>query len=173
MKLIISSLFLILSGSCVWAQNNNCCKDTMRQPDKYYQCNTTQYEPVCGCDQVTYRNRCAAENWGGLINNGFCLGWTEGTVCGNFDFDFIPSGIVYQPVQFSLFMKTPGSATLYIYNRYGAILYADYFNTTMPGQITSRQISFQFLDVGIYLAVVVVNGERQSKKFGKVINTTQ
>ncbi len=173
MKFTIYCLFLFISISQVSAQNFGCCKDTLRQPDTFFPCYSQQYEPVCGCDQVTYRNRCAAEQWGGLINNGFCLGWTEGTICGNFDFDFIPSGITFQPVQFSLFMKIPGSATLYIYSMQGAVLFSDYFNASFPDQIITRQLDFQSLEIGIYLAIVVVNGEKQSKKFGKVVNTVQ
>ena len=173
MKSVINCLFFILYGSLVMAQSKSCCKDTLRQPDTYYPCNTMEYKPVCGCDLVTYRNSCAAENWGGLINNGFCLGWTEGTICGNFDFDFIPSGITYQPIQFSLYMKNPGSATLNIYNQYGAILSSDYFNASFTDQIITRQLNFQSLEIGIFMAVVVVNGERLTKKFGKLINTTK
>ncbi len=171
MKLLINVFLFILIATDALAQT--CCKDTTRVPDTYFQCNTPQYDPVCGCDLVTYRNSCAAENWGGLINNGSCLGWTYGTVCGNFDFDFIPSGVEYQPVQFSLFMKSTGSATLYIYNRYGALMFTDFFYSSIPAQIISRQIDLQSLEIGIYLAVLIVNGERQSKKFGKVINTTR
>ena len=171
MKLLINVFLFIVIATDAFAQA--CCKDTTRVTDTYFQCNTPQYDPVCGCDLVTYRNSCAAENWGGLINNGFCLGWTYGTVCGNFDFDFIPSGVEYQPVQFSLFMKSTGSATLYIYNRYGALMFTDFFYSSIPAQIISRQIDLQSLEIGIYLAVVIVNGERQSKKFGKVINTTR
>ncbi len=174
MKFIIYCLFLFISITQVYAQNTVCCKDTLRQPDTFFPCNTQQYEPVCGCDQVTYRNRCAAEQWGGLINNGFCLGWTEETVCGNFDFDFIPSGVTNQPVKFSLFMKSTGSASLYIYNRFGALMYTDFFNASSTGIVISGQdINLQSLEIGIYVAVVVVNGERQSKKFGKVLNTTR
>lgn len=171
MKSIINCLLLIIPASGIYAQINNCCIDTTRQPDTYFMCYTPQYEPVCGCDNITYRNSCAAENWGGLINNGFCLGWIERTICGNFDFDFIPSGISYYPVQFSLYMKKPGSATLYIYNRYGGLLGSEYFTASFPDQIIVRELSFQSLEIGVFLAVVVVNGERLTKKFVKIIDT--
>ena len=171
MKLLINVFLFIVLATDAFGQT--CCKDTTRQPDTGFQCNSPQYDPVCGCDLVTYRNSCAAEYWGGLINNGFCLGWTSGTVCGNFDFDFTPSGVGNQPVQFSLFMKSTGSASLYIYNRYGALMFTDFFNYSTPGQPFTREINLQSLEIGIYLAVVIVNGERQSKKFGKVINTTR
>ena len=171
MKLLINVFLFIFLASDAFGQT--CCKDTTRLPDSYFQCNTAQYNPVCGCDLVTYRNSCAAEYWGGLINNGICLGWTSETVCGNFDFDFIPSGVGNQPVQFSLFMKSTGSASLYIYNRYGALMFTEFFNYSTLGPPITRQINLQSLEIGIYVAVVIVNGERQSKKFGKVLNTTR
>src|SRR5689334_16968285 len=54
--------------------------------DTYYKCglgNGYQYDPVCACDGITYRNACAAEHWGG-VNYGF---WVNNTICGNFHFD--------------------------------------------------------------------------------------
>ena len=68
------------------------CKDSTRA-DPYYHCDLP-YQPVCGCDNVTYRNTCAALNWGGIINSGFSLPWTDG-ICQNtnFDFDFVPNPV--------------------------------------------------------------------------------
>ena len=171
MKIILIALtfiFLVIGSN---AQTTNCCKDTIIQPDTFYPCYTPQYEPVCGCDLVTYRNACAAEHWGGLVNNGYCpLGWTDG-ICGNFDFDFIPSGITYQPVQLSIYLKKASSATVYIYNRYGALMSSFYFRTYNSNEIVSSEINFQGFEIGIYLAMVVVNGEQQTKKFGKMIDS--
>ncbi len=174
MKIILTIGFLFLSMIPGYSQYSSCCIDSSRQADPYFQCLTPQYEPVCGCDGITYRNACAAENWGGLINNGFCLGWTSNTICGNFDFDFIPSAVTYFPIQFSLYMKSPGSATLYFYDRMGILtMEPEYFKSTFADQIIQRPIDIQNLEVGIYFMVVVVNGEKQSKMIAKVLDSSE
>ena len=70
-------------------------------------------------------------------------------------------------------MKNPGSATLNIYNQFGSLLSSDYFTASSTDQKITRQLNFQSLDFGIFFAVVTVNGELLTKKFGKLINTTQ
>ena len=51
---------------------------------------------------------------------------------------------------------------------YGRLEYVDLFRSTSPAEIIEKEIPAQNLAQGIYAVVVVVNGEKQWKKFAKV-----
>ncbi|MBW8050985.1 MAG: hypothetical protein FVQ77_11740 [Cytophagales bacterium] len=72
--ILLIGLFVIMSCSCKKDSNipvsssDRCIDTTKINPDS---CCFTIYEPVCGCDSITYANACKAENNGVLY-------WTEG-----------------------------------------------------------------------------------------------
>ncbi len=92
--------------------------------------------------------------------------WTEGS-CESFDFDFYPTAITNDPVQFSLYKKTPGSATLYVYDYMGGLYYTDYFYAPSSNYTYYKELPLQFLLRGIYIVIVESDGEVKYKKFAK------
>jgi hypothetical protein len=165
------------------------CKDST-MVDQYHPCgaNGYSYNPVCGCDNVTYRNECAAQYWGGIINAQLGLNYTQG-VCGNFDFDFAPNPIgrfsggnsdshlhIYVN---SLFNSSSSgiSYSVYLFDVFNKVVYqrdavATSSDNIIQGNAGDNGIPigdfssafFGQLENGVYLLIVSVNGEQKTKK---------
>lgn len=165
-------LLLLLFALNSAAQTTPYCKDTLAM-DPYYQCGLSaggdEYKPVCGCDNVTYRNECAAIHWGGLYN------WTDNTICGTFHIDMRPTAISNNPAKFHAYIRNISnqniSISIYIYDAFGKIKYTWFDATSSDGLYPNPnplEIPVQNLKKGIYILVAIVNNEKQYIKFGKV-----
>ena len=142
------------------------CEDQFRSPDKFH-ITATLYNPVCGCDDQTYRNDDAAYWWGGINY------WTSNTVCGNFDIDLYPTLITAgstDPPHLRIYMKYGGTASMAIYDTFGRFMFEHRFETSQGGMIIPEADPYD-IDVastfpyGIYVLIVSVGGDRLSKKF--------
>lgn len=108
----ISLLYIGLTNE-TYAQN--CIEPTRITP--LYQCNYPRFEPVCGCDGVTYRNQCDAY-WVHGVNE-----WSSG-VCAGVAVDVYPNPVLYNnylniTIQFPEFIQ--GNVTMYVVDMYAKV----------------------------------------------------
>ena len=156
-RLSLIFLFVALNSYRVDAQIIYDCIDTNRI-NPYYNCGDPNYTPVCGCNGVTYRNPCSAFYVGGV-------NYTSNGSCGNFDIDILQNPVAYD-LTLSVYTRNTERVLIQIWNLFGKIVYEYSFNGI---ELSVQQffIETSSWDRGMYLIVVVVNGEPQIKKLVK------
>ncbi|MDP1726469.1 MAG: Kazal-type serine protease inhibitor [Bacteroidota bacterium] len=122
----------------------------------------TDYVPVCGCDQVTYRNQCVAQYRNGVLT------FIEGP-CSGFEFDLFPSFVSQNDVLRVTFVQNTGMpANFFIIDSFGKLVmqrtlpardqFNDPFVFDLPEIIDLRQ--------GTYIVMIYnAKGTYRYKKF--------
>lgn len=106
-------LFFICLANVLIAQD--CLEPTRVTP--LYQCNYPRFEPVCGCDGVTYRNPCDAY-WVHGVNY-----WSSG-VCSGVAVDIYPNPVLannFLNITIQFPELTHGNVTMYIVDMYSKV----------------------------------------------------
>ncbi len=143
LKIVFAFVF-ILSSQIVFAQFD-CIESSRIQPT--FQCNDAAYIPVCGCNNVTYRNQCEAYN-----NYGVNF-WKSG-VCSGIDLDFYPN-----PVSNASFLTINLSHTEFVYAN-ADVKIVDMYGKVWVQRIINNFNKTQFqqdvttLPTGIYVLLV-------------------
>ena len=126
---------LLFAALSIKAQNPGTyqptCIDTTLTNFNSNPCYGNSYEPVCGCDNVTYRNECMAKA-AGIVNNSF----TQGS-CEFMDFDFYPNPVATAgQLKVKVLCKGISDINVWIFDMYFRQLY--------------YQVSRQYADVELY-----------------------
>jgi hypothetical protein len=156
LKLIVLFLFIGLANE-IDAQN--CIEPARISP--FYRCNYPRFEPVCGCDGVTYRNQCEAY-WGNGVNT-----WNFG-VCEGMAADLYPNPILYNEainitIQFPEF--TTSDVSFYIVDMYAKVRLQRIFNYTNRIELSLESYS---IPPGVYtLVITTTSGLYEYIKFIK------
>lgn len=82
--MIKHTLLIALSILCFEIKAQICFDSSRINP--MFQCNDPFYNPVCGCNGITYRNQCSAYNEHGVQY------WNSG-VCAGIDIDYLPNPV--------------------------------------------------------------------------------
>ncbi len=156
LKHFLSILFFTLVSQFTYAQINQPCVDPGRV-DPYYQCNDPSFLPVCGCDQVTYRNECVAFRNGGVnqINH-------DGVCQNDYVFATIYPTLVTDFITLYLQFYDKGSALIQIRNSFGKVMFSQNFLS-----LTSRQFSLERAGYqpGVYYCFVISGNVSSVIKF--------
>ena len=161
--LFIVGCLLPLNGYAqIWVD----CIDSNRV-NPNYRCNDPSFDPVCGCNNVTYRNGCEMYNVGGVNYPST----TSNGVCSN---DYFYSFFYPNPcndrinfnMQFAYQEYAP--VTLKIYSVFGNLMLSQSYTSITSSPSPPITIYLTNLKSGMYTLVVRANGVYKITKFVKL-----
>ncbi len=159
-----SLLCIIILPFLAKAQFNDCIDSNRINP--YYQCNDPSFDPVCGCNNVTYRNGCEMTNVGGVNysspdQNGVCRS--------DFFFFYYYPNPVFDRINLSMQFASQeiSPATMLIYDVYGNVVYSMLLNNIQDFPTFPQTIYLNNLESGVYIMGIQSRDVSKMSKFIK------
>ena len=144
---------LLLTKIDSYAQNYGCFDSLKVSIGSYC---PPDYDPVCACNQKTYRNFCHAQREGyQIFQNG---------ICDPIDIN-ISRNPVYDKLTLDLRLKFQGDALIYIFDIFGNLYFSHTFSAIERETLFLNTESYPR---GIYLLLAMSNDNKVVKKFLKI-----
>ena len=131
MKKFKSLLFLVILTLSNQTFSQGCIDSSLVNPEIFC---AEIYDPVCGCDQVTYANACSATNYFGVSS------YTPGECGSNSSCD-------------ASFLSYADSTCGFFFEASGASSYEWYFGDGNPGS-TGQSVSYTYSEEGTYTVCI-------------------
>ena len=136
------------------AQNfGNVCKDSTLA--SFNQCYGTPFQPICGCDGVTYRNECGALAKGVLL-------WGQGP-CEALDFDVRPNPLV-DIGYLDIITKQTSDVQVWIFDMFARNKYYFRYPSVFEQTIFPANIDAREFGNGLFFVVLETNGFYKVKR---------
>jgi hypothetical protein len=114
-----------------------------------------EYEPVCGCDNNTYRNQCTAEGNGVMF-------FQQGP-CENLAFDCNPNPPLDGLLYFKIFSRNTGNLRIFITNYFGKFYFDQNYTFPFSGYI-NQYIVVSTFEPGVYFIFMMMGDQVAMKK---------